>query len=77
MSEVVREIEGEWEVVRRQDAYLSGKRVRLQVLRGSPADATTGLRALLKETQARAAPVTDDEIDGEIEAVRNNRACAS
>ncbi len=73
MSEVVREIEGDWEVVRRQDAYLSGKRVRLQVLRDSTADAAAELRSLLKDTQECTEPVTDAEIDHEVKAVRNCR----
>jgi hypothetical protein len=77
MGEVVREIEGSWEEVRAQDAFLAGKRVRLQVFRESPSDVANDLRRLLKETQARAQPVTEEEIEAEVQAARAERKCAS
>jgi hypothetical protein len=76
MSKVIQEVEGPWEEVRKRDADLKGKLVRLQIMEREPREFPDKLRSLLKETQAQARPVTDDEIDEEVRLVRAGRRCA-
>ena len=75
MSKVIQEIEGAWEDIRARDADLKGKLVRLQIIEREPREVADTLRALLKDTQAQAKPVIDDEIREEVRLVRTGHRC--